>query len=43
MTMDEEIKPVFKNWIRQEAGPYRFIVIDEDIIDPRDRRVGIVS
>jgi len=43
MTIEYEIKRVFKNWIREEPGPYRFIVIDEDIIDPRERRVGIAS
>jgi len=42
MTIEEDIKRVFKNWIRQEPGAYRFIVIDADIIDSRERHVGIV-
>ena len=43
MTIDHEIKRVIKNWIRQEPGPYRFIIINENIIDLGERRVGKVS
>jgi len=38
--IDQDIKQVFKYWIQEGLGTYGFIVIDEDIIDPRERLPG---
>jgi len=41
MTIDQQIQWMLENQIRQQPGPYGFIILDEEVIYMRYREPGM--